>query len=100
MLEVPSFQIGSINIGLRQQGRLKAKSVIDCRPKKKSILQAIEYLFSDDFQDTLLSTVNPYGSGGASNAIIQILEKQSFENLLLKRFHDYSFESFDSSSSI
>ena len=100
LLEAPSFQIGSINIGLRQQGRLKAKSVIDCLPEKKSILQAIEYLFSDDFQDKLLSNVNPYGSGGASNAIIQILEKQSFENLLLKRFQDYFHESFDASASI
>ena len=35
LLEAPSFQIGTINIGDRQKGRLKAKSIIDCEPTKK-----------------------------------------------------------------
>ncbi len=35
LLEAPSFKIGTINIGDRQKGRIKAKSVIDCSAKKK-----------------------------------------------------------------
>ena len=35
LLEAPSFKIGTINIGDRQKGRIKAKSVIDCLPEKK-----------------------------------------------------------------
>mgnify|MGYP000105766599 CR=1 FL=1 len=37
LIEAPSFKIGTINIGDRQNGRIKAKSVIDCSPNKKSI---------------------------------------------------------------
>lgn len=35
LLEAPSFKIATINIGDRQNGRIKAKSVIDCLPEKK-----------------------------------------------------------------
>ena len=35
LLEAPSFKIGTINIGNRQKGRIKAESVIDCLPIKK-----------------------------------------------------------------
>ena len=36
--EAPSFKIGTINIGDRQRGRMKAESVIDCNPKKARVL--------------------------------------------------------------
>ena len=35
LAEAPSFRIGTVNIGDRQQGRLKAESVIDCNPEQK-----------------------------------------------------------------
>ena len=43
LLEMPSFKKFSINIGERQSGRIKAKSVIDCRPKTKDIVKAINF---------------------------------------------------------
>jgi len=86
LTEVPSFKKGTINIGDRQRGRLKAESVIDCEPELKSIRMAIEHLFSSEFQDKLYSVVNPYGNGGASEAIVQNLENLSLNNLLKKSF--------------
>ncbi len=35
LMEVPSFKVGTINIGNRQKGRMRGSSVIDCLPKKK-----------------------------------------------------------------
>ena len=52
LLEVPSFKKGTINIGDRQQGRLKAKSVIDCSCEKKAIINSINYLYSEKFYVT------------------------------------------------
>ena len=86
LLEVPSFQIGTINIGVRQKGRLKAASVIDCEPDQYSIQHALEKLFSPSFKKQLASVRNPYGEGGASEAIMQILEEYPFEDLLKKNF--------------
>ena len=88
LAEAPSFKKATINIGDRQRGRIKADSVIDCDPIKNSILNAIEKLNSADFQKNLNNVVNPYGTGGASGAIVKVLEKISLENIRKKRFYD------------
>lgn len=94
LAEVPSFKKGTINIGDRQRGRLKAKSVIDCAPSKISIAQALDYMFSSDFQVRLKSVENPYGCGGASIAIVNKLEQTLYNNLLKKTFHNLSIPSY------
>ena len=88
LLEVPSFKKGTINIGDRQRGRLSAKSIINCEPERKSIDEAIKHLFSAEFQAKLSLVENPYGTGGASDAIVRRLEKQSLDNLIKKSFYD------------
>jgi GDP/UDP-N,N'-diacetylbacillosamine 2-epimerase (hydrolysing) len=88
LAEVPSFKKGTINIGDRQRGRLKAVSVIDCEPNKISINNAIQKLYSAGFQDKLSTVKNPYGSGGASEAIINILENITLDGILKKRFYN------------
>ena len=88
LTEVPSFYKGTINIGDRQRGRLKAASVIHCKPIKNAISRAIAKLFSEEFQAQLKTTINPYGTGGASDAIVKTLETKDFSNLLKKKFYD------------
>lgn len=88
LLEAPSLKKGTINIGDRQKGRLKAFSVIDSTPERKSISESINYLFSPDFQKKLQDCKNPYGNGGASQAIVRQLETQILDNLLKKQFKD------------
>lgn len=88
LTEVPSFGKGTINIGDRQRGRLKADSVIDCEPSRESIGAALAKLFSEDFQARLSSASNPYGCKGASQAIVTVLERTPFDGLLKKQFFD------------
>ena len=88
LIEAPSFKIGTINIGDRQKGRLKAKSIIDCDSLKSSILQAFEKLYSEEFESILINTNNPYGDGCASEKIIKELKKVDLKNILKKSFYD------------
>jgi len=88
LLEVPCFKKPTINIGNRQEGRLKANSVVDCEPTTQSILLAINHISSPDFVSQLEDTINPYGTGGASDSIINILHNISFEGLIQKSFFD------------
>lgn len=88
LLEVPSFLKGTVNIGSRQRGRLKAASVIDCQPQCQAILNAIATMYAPEFHTLLQATKNPYGDGGASDKIVSILERISFQHLLEKSFHD------------
>ena len=88
LAEVPTFKKGTINIGDRQQGRIKAESVIDCKPTTKSISDAIKKLYSSEFQQKLKTVKNPYGSSGASEAIVKTLENISLKNILKKKFYN------------
>lgn len=88
LIEAPSFGIGTVNIGDRQEGRVKAASVIDCAPRRQDIASAIRQLYTADFQKKLRGVVNPYGAGGASRKIAGILRSTSLAPLLKKRFRD------------
>lgn len=88
LTEAPSFKIGTVNIGDRQKGRLKATSVIDCDPEKKSIGNALNRLYSSEFQESLKNVKNPYGTGMASLKIIDIIKKTDISNIIKKSFYD------------
>ncbi|MDL5246473.1 UDP-N-acetylglucosamine 2-epimerase [Leptospira weilii] len=88
LLEVPTFRKGTVNIGRRQEGRLKAKSIIDCEFEEKSILDAIQKLYSKQFQDLLSAVKNPYGEGNASSKILDVLKTISLDQILQKKFFD------------
>lgn len=86
---MPTFKKGTINIGERQLGRLKASSIIDCEPQKKSIISAIHRLYEPEFQEKLKLTINPYGNGGSSEKVVEILTNCSLQNILKKKFFDF-----------
>lgn len=98
LTEAPSFKKGTINIGDRQKGRLKATSVIDCKPIKKDIIKSLRKLYSTEFKQKLNSVINPYGEGGASEKIIKALEYSNFHLLLKKHFQDYPLNENDRSN--
>ncbi|MCT7646439.1 UDP-N-acetylglucosamine 2-epimerase [Aliarcobacter butzleri] len=91
LLEAPSFKIGTINIGDRQKGRIKADSVIDCSANKTDIEKAFERLYSKEFQDSLQNVENQYGNGCASKKIIEVLKNVDLKNILKKSFYDIKF---------
>ncbi len=88
LLEAPTFKIGTVNIGDRQKGRLKAKSVIDCKPTKKSIQNAFKRLYSEDFQNILTTVENPYGLGSATEEIMDVLKNHAIPETSKKEFYD------------
>jgi GDP/UDP-N,N'-diacetylbacillosamine 2-epimerase (hydrolysing) len=88
LAEAPTFKIGTVNIGDRQKGRLKAESVIDCKPTKESIKRAIDTLFSENFQKILPLVKNPYGEGNATEKILEVLRDAKFPEELKKEFYD------------
>ncbi|MBI5789054.1 MAG: UDP-N-acetylglucosamine 2-epimerase (hydrolyzing) [Candidatus Schekmanbacteria bacterium] len=88
IIEAPSFKIGTINIGNRQRGRIKAASIIDCEPEKDSIKEAFNKLYSPDFQKILEKTENPHGDGNSAGKIISVLKQYDVSRILMKKFYD------------
>ena len=92
LVEVSSFQKATINIGNRQKGRIKAKSVIDVKANEKDILKAIVLVYSNEFQEKLKNVVNPYVGETSLDEILIIMKNFDKNKLLNKRFFDIDFE--------
>lgn len=93
IVEVPSFNKPTINIGDRQKGRIQAKSIINCEPVKNDIEKAIERALSDEFLENIKDVKNPYGDGNVSDKVIEKI-KYFLENdkiNLKKKFCDLEF---------
>jgi len=88
LAEAPSFKIATINIGDRQKGRIMADSVIDCNSDIDSITNAFQLSQSNSFRNILLNSTNPYGDGGASEKIKDIIKDIELKDILKKSFYD------------
>jgi len=88
ILEVPSLKIPTLNIGDRQNGRLKSSSVIDCKSDFLSIEKKITMLLNKKSSMNINYKDNPYGRGGASKRILSIIEKLEIPKNLKKPFFD------------
>ena len=87
ILESPTFKTPCINIGYRQNGRIRANNVIDVSvPSKANLINALKKINSSNFKKDLAKVSNPYGNGDSSKKIINILLNTKIDdNLLFKK---------------
>ena len=82
LYEAPSLSTPTVNIGSRQKGRLKAKSVFDCMPTSQSISNAI----SKALKYGKKKTKNPYYAGNTSELILKQINKiKDFKRLAYQK---------------
>ena len=87
--ESSTFEIPAVNIGTRQNGREKAKNVIDVSYEKSDIKSGIKKaLFDEDFRSGIKGMKNPYGEGNSSEKIIKILKSIPIEGIAQKFFYE------------
>ena len=89
IIETPTFGVPAINIGDRQKGRIKAKNVIDCKPEKSEIMDAINEALSQTFNNSIKDIQNPYGDGEVSDKMLTIIKCFLNKDVSLKKsFYD------------
>lgn len=88
LLEAPSFNVPTINVGKRQDGRPRAKSVVDVDCDETQIVNGIQSVIAQEGAPSFQGIENPYGNPGASKRITDILETYDLDTLLPKRFLD------------
>ena len=88
--EAPSFHLPAINIGTRQQGRLRAANVIDVNHDESEIIKAIKRaLYDQEFINFVNKSTNPYGDGKSAKRIVDILEKIPVNKSLVQKIIAY-----------
>jgi UDP-N-acetylglucosamine 2-epimerase (non-hydrolysing)/GDP/UDP-N,N'-diacetylbacillosamine 2-epimerase (hydrolysing) len=85
IMEAASFALPAVNIGMRQQGRERARNILDVPADTGAILAAIERALSPAFRAGLHGMVNPYGDGTAATTIVEVLATVPLEGLLIKQ---------------
>jgi UDP-hydrolysing UDP-N-acetyl-D-glucosamine 2-epimerase len=73
IMESASFALPTVNVGMRQQGRERARNVLDAEPVAASILEQVEKAASPSFRESLSGMTNPYGDGCAAERIVEVL---------------------------
>lgn len=91
IIEMPYFKKPTVNIGTRQDGRIKAISVIDCDCVARSICEAIKKASSSEFLKSIKNFKHPYGMPGAAKKITKILAEINLDNILTKKFYDLPY---------
>ena len=86
--EAPTFKVATINIGDRQKGRMMSKSVVCCDTNIESINYALNTIYSNEYKDLLKHTINPYGDGGASKKVKEIIRGINLDGIVKKTFYD------------
>ncbi len=89
IVEAASFALPVVNVGNRQDGRVRGANVIDCAARREAISAALTRALDPAFRAGLAGVPNPYGDGSAAVRIVDRLAAENLgEALLLKRFHD------------
>jgi GDP/UDP-N,N'-diacetylbacillosamine 2-epimerase (hydrolysing) len=86
ILEMPTFRKPTINIGDRQQGRVKSNSITDVCSKKYLIKKKIDFIYSKKFNSK--NIINPYKKLNTSKKIISIIKNINLEKYKNKKFYD------------
>src|SRR5579885_263417 len=87
LIETPTFRLPAVNVGRRQEGRLRAENVIDVPHQRAAIAAAIERALHDgEFRAAVASCRQPYGDGHAGKRIVEIVRNTPIDRkLLVKR---------------
>jgi UDP-N-acetylglucosamine 2-epimerase (non-hydrolysing)/GDP/UDP-N,N'-diacetylbacillosamine 2-epimerase (hydrolysing) len=86
IIEAPAFGKPTINIGNRQDGRLRANSIIDVGVAKQEIQTAIETALSPNWRERCSQTVSSYKSSNTAQRIADTLKSADLN--LHKTFFD------------
>ncbi len=86
IMEAASFALPTVNVGVRQQGRERARNVVDAASDAEAILEGVRTAKSAEFRISLAGMSNPYGEGFASETIVRVLTSVPLgQELLMKR---------------
>ncbi|MFS1464388.1 UDP-N-acetyl-D-glucosamine 2-epimerase, UDP-hydrolysing [Vibrio lentus] len=86
IIEVPAFDVPTVNIGSRQKGRLAAKSVLHCEANRADIERAIRSANEREYKEAAEEIENPYGQGNTSEKVIEMIKNLDFNPC--KTFYD------------
>lgn len=88
IVEVPSMGIPTLDIGIRQQGRLAASSVYHCGTGIEEIDRGLCHILSDEVQDAAKTVKNPYEQPDTLQQMVNAITQTPLKDIIVKPFYD------------
>jgi len=86
LLEAPTYRVPAVNLGRRQDGRLRGPNVLDVPFERGAIATAIRRAVSEKMRVSLQrACANPYGDGHSAARIVALLRDTAIDNVLLTK---------------
>ena len=93
LIDAPFFKLPVVNIGNKQNGRVKAENIIDCGYAAADIEAALGKALSDQFRGGLKNMKHPYGVGKSAKTIVDIIAAVPLDQqLIVKKFQSYEMQ--------
>ena len=90
IMESPYFRVPTINLGIRQRGRIQSECIINCEINTAEIIHAMQKALSPEFREFAKTADYPYGDGYAAEKIMAVLHEWLDTDRidLKKKFYD------------
>lgn len=88
LVEAPIFNIPTLNIGNRQEGRTRCESVIDVPARLDSIREGLKKVVSLEFKEVASRVKSPYEKAGSVEMVFNIIKRFPLEGITKKKFYD------------
>lgn len=88
LIEAPSFNIPTLNIGIRQKGRTRGASVYDVPATFEDIKKGLNIILSEPFMEQAKNAINPYEKDNTIDAIFQTIKRYPLDGIINKQFYD------------
>lgn len=88
LIEIPSLKVPTLNIGDRQKGRVRGKSVVDITTDE--IENGIRRILDNKFRENLKNEINPYTQENSLEKAYSIIKKYLYSKEIseIKEFYD------------
>lgn len=88
VIEAPVVQLPAVNVGARQDGRLRGANLVDAPPDPEAVMRALRRALDPAFRRTLAGTTSPFGDGTAGARAAKILGAWTPPSPPRKAFHE------------
>lgn len=88
IVEAPSFNIPTLNIGDRQKGRIMGDTIYNCSTMERDIYKGMKIILSDGFRAKAKNAKNPYEKENTAENILNQLKFHSLDDIVQKSFYN------------
>lgn len=88
LVEAPSFNIPTLNIGNRQKGRTRGETVVDAPATLEGIREGLKIALSEVFIEKAIKAINPYEKENTLEIMFEVIKNHPIVGLINKPFYN------------